>query len=71
MYTTVVSRVVPAGRPAVWAVLTEARALAGWRVPTGCAAGCTSWDRSPAARIRMTPTYDDPAALGRLARLVG
>jgi hypothetical protein len=27
----------------------------------------------PAAggRIRMTPTYDDPAALGRLARLVG
>jgi len=67
MYSTAVSRVVPAGRDAVWRALTEPAALARWRVPDGMRGEVHELDPVAGGRVRMTLTYDDPAALGKTA----
>jgi uncharacterized protein YndB with AHSA1/START domain len=65
MYSTVVSRVVPADRDAVWRALTDPAALARWRVPDGMRAQVHELDPVPGGTIRMTLTHEDPTALGK------
>jgi uncharacterized protein YndB with AHSA1/START domain len=65
VYTTVVSRVVPADRAAVYAALLDPAAVARWRVPDGMRGEVHELDARVGGAVRMSLTYDDPGAAGK------
>ena len=65
MYSTTVSRVVSADRATVYAALLDPAAVARWRVPDGMTGEVHELDARVGGRIRMSLTYDDPAAAGK------
>ncbi|HEU5036903.1 MAG TPA: SRPBCC domain-containing protein [Nocardioides sp.] len=67
MYSTVVSRVVPAERSVVYWALLDPAAVAQWRVPDGMRGEVHELDARVGGRIRISLTYDDPSAAGKSA----
>ena len=65
MYSTTVRRIVPADRATVYAALLDPAAVAGWRVPDGMTGEVHELHPYVGGRIRMSLTYDDPAAAGK------
>lgn len=65
MYSTTVRIVVPADRATVYAALLEPDAVARWRVPDGMTGEVHELDARVGGRVRMSLTYDDPAAAGK------
>ena len=65
MYSTTVSRVVAADRATVYAALLDPAAVARWRVPDGMTGEVHELDARVGGRVRMSLTYDDPAAAGK------
>ena len=65
MYSTVVRVVVPADRATVYRALLDPAAVARWRVPDGMRAEVHELDARVGGRVRMSLTYDDPAAAGK------
>jgi uncharacterized protein YndB with AHSA1/START domain len=65
MYSSTVSRVVPAPREVVYRALLDPAALATWRVPDGMRGEVHELDPRAGGRIRMSLTYDDPASAGK------
>lgn len=51
----------------MYAALLDPAAVARWRVPAGMSAEVHELDARVGGRIRMTLTYDDPAAVGKTA----
>ena len=65
MYSSTVTRVVPAPRDVVYRALLDPDALAAWRVPDGMRGEVHELDARTGGRIRMSLTYDDPAGAGK------
>ncbi|MGW1910092.1 SRPBCC domain-containing protein [Streptomyces sp. NPDC002076] len=65
MYTTRVSRRVQAPPHAVYRVLTDAGAIAAWRVPAGMTARVHTFDAREGGTFRVSLSYDDPSATGK------
>jgi uncharacterized protein YndB with AHSA1/START domain len=65
VYATTARRTVAADRPTVYAALLDPAAVARWRVPDGMSAVVHELDARVGGRIRMSLTYDDPAAAGK------
>ena len=67
MYSTTARTVVAADCMAVYAALLDPAAVAQWRVPDGMRGEVHELEARPDGRIRMSLTYDDPAAAGKSA----
>src|SRR3954453_17208638 len=65
MYTTTVRIVVPVDRATVYGALLDPDAVARWRVPDGGGGEVHELDARVGGRVRMSLTYDDPAAAGK------
>lgn len=65
MYATTVSALVAADRATVYRALLDPAALARWRVPEGMRGEVHELDARVGGEIRMSLTYDDPAAAGK------
>ena len=65
MYSTTVTRTVPADRSTVYAALLDPVAVARWRVPDGMTGEVHELQPHVGGRIRMSLTYDDPATAGK------
>jgi uncharacterized protein YndB with AHSA1/START domain len=65
VYSTTVRRTVAADRATVYAALLDPGAVARWRVPAGMTGEVHELDARVGGRIRMSLTYDDPAAAGK------
>lgn len=65
MYTTTVSRTVPADRATVYRALLDPAAVVRWRVPEGMRGELHELEARVGGAIRMSLTYDDPAAAGK------
>ena len=65
MYSTTVRRIVATDRATVYAALLDPDAVARWRVPDGMTGEVHELDARVGGRIRMSLTYDDPAAAGK------
>ncbi len=65
MYSTTASVVVAADRATVFRALLDPAAVAAWRVPDGMRGDVHELDPRVGGRIRMSLTYDDPAAAGK------
>jgi uncharacterized protein YndB with AHSA1/START domain len=67
MYSTRVSRHVRASRPAVYRALTDADAIARWRVPAGMSSQVHRFDAHEGGTFRVSLTYDAPTGSGKSA----
>ncbi|MFI1331224.1 SRPBCC domain-containing protein [Streptomyces sp. NPDC020845] len=73
MYSTRVSQHVNASRSAVYRALTDADALAKWRVPTGMSSHVHTFDAREGGAFRISLTYDhdhdhdEPVSTGKSA----
>lgn len=65
MSTTTVRHVVPADRARVYRALLDPAAVARWRVSDGMRGEMHELDARVGGTIRMSLTYDDPAAAGK------
>lgn len=65
MYATRVSRHVQAPPHAVYRALTDAGAVAAWRVPAGMTARVHTFDVREGGTFRVSLTYDDASATGK------
>lgn len=65
MYSTTESIVVRADRSTVFGALLAPGAVAAWRVPDGMHGEVHELEPWAGGRIRMSLTYDDPAAAGK------
>ncbi|MEV6112836.1 SRPBCC domain-containing protein [Streptomyces sp. NPDC052109] len=65
MYATRVSRRVAAPPRAVYRALTDADAIAAWRVPAGMTARVHAFDAREGGTFRVSLTYDDASATGK------
>jgi uncharacterized protein YndB with AHSA1/START domain len=65
MYSTTASIVVGADRETVYRALLDPAAVAAWRVPDGMRGTVHELDPRVGGRIRVSLTYDDPAAAGK------
>ncbi|MBZ5740100.1 SRPBCC domain-containing protein [Nocardioides mangrovi] len=65
MYSTTARRTVAADRAVVYGALLDPAAVARWRVPDGMTGEVHELDARVGGRIRMSLTYDDPAAAGK------
>ncbi|MEU9479822.1 SRPBCC domain-containing protein [Streptomyces sp. NPDC048191] len=65
MYATRVSRRVQAPPHAVYRALTDAAAIAAWRVPAGMTARVHTFDAREGGTFRVSLTYDDASAAGK------
>ncbi|WP_330336272.1 SRPBCC domain-containing protein [Streptomyces sp. NBC_00557] len=65
MYATRVSRRIQAPPHAVYQVLTDADAIAAWRVPAGMTARVHTFDLREGGAFRVSLTYDDASATGK------
>ncbi|MFI6355042.1 SRPBCC domain-containing protein [Streptomyces sp. NPDC050743] len=65
MYATRVSRHVQAPPHAVYRALTDADAVAAWRVPAGMTARVHTFDVREGGTFRVSLTYDDASATGK------
>ncbi|MGH3491695.1 MAG: SRPBCC domain-containing protein [Sciscionella sp.] len=65
MYSTRLSGHVSAPRAAVYRALTNAEAIATWRVPTGMRGQVHEFDAREGGSFRVSLTYDSPGALGK------
>jgi uncharacterized protein YndB with AHSA1/START domain len=65
MYSTTVRVLVPADRATVYRALLDPDAVARWRVPDGMRGEVHELDARVGGRVRMSLTYDDPAAAGK------
>jgi uncharacterized protein YndB with AHSA1/START domain len=65
MYSTTASIVVGADRDTVYRALLDPDAVASWRVPDGMRGTVHELDPRVGGRIRVSLTYDDPAAAGK------
>ncbi|WP_433454829.1 SRPBCC domain-containing protein [Streptomyces sp. CA-142005] len=65
MYDTRVSRHVQAPPHAVYRALTDADAVAAWRVPAGMTARVHTFDVREGGTFRVSLTYDDASATGK------
>lgn len=65
MYATRVSRHVQAAPHAVYRALTDADAIAAWRVPAGMTARVHTFDVREGGTFRVSLTYDDASATGK------
>ncbi|CAI9409473.1 SRPBCC domain-containing protein [Nocardioides sp. T2.26MG-1] len=65
MYSTTASIVVHADRETVFRALLDPAAVAAWRVPDGMRGTVHELDPRVGGRIRVSLTYDDPAAAGK------
>jgi uncharacterized protein YndB with AHSA1/START domain len=65
VYSTTVRRIVATDRATVYAALLDPDAVARWRVPDGMTGEVHELDARVGGRIRMSLTYDDPAAAGK------
>ncbi|MER6985159.1 SRPBCC family protein [Streptomyces carpinensis] len=65
MYATTVSRRVKAPPAAVYRVLVDPDAVAGWRVPDGMTGRVHEFDPREGGRFRVSLTYDDPGVPGK------
>jgi uncharacterized protein YndB with AHSA1/START domain len=67
MYSTEVSRHVRASRPAVYRALTDAAAIARWRVPDGMRSHVHEFDAREGGAFRVSLSYDTPDGTGKSA----
>jgi uncharacterized protein YndB with AHSA1/START domain len=67
MYTMTVSRRIKAPRSAVYRALLDPAAIAAWRVPAGMTSRIHEFDAREGGRLRISLTYDAPAAVGKTA----
>ncbi|MCC5474850.1 SRPBCC domain-containing protein [Streptomyces barringtoniae] len=65
MYATRVSRRVQAPPHAVYRALTDADAIAAWRVPAGMTAQVHTFEAREGGTFRVSLTYDDASATGK------
>ncbi|MDQ0380363.1 SRPBCC family protein [Amycolatopsis thermophila] len=65
MTSTRVSGFVRAPRPAVYRALTDARAIAAWRVPDDMTGRVHEFEAREGGRYRMSLIYDDPGRAGK------
>ncbi|MFD7444742.1 SRPBCC domain-containing protein [Streptomyces sp. NPDC059909] len=67
MYAMRISRHIRAPRSAVYRALTEADAIATWRVPSGMSSHVHEFDAREGGAFRVSLTYDAPDARGKSA----
>jgi uncharacterized protein YndB with AHSA1/START domain len=67
MYTMKVSRRINAPRSVVYQALLDPTAIANWRVPDGMTSQIHEFDAREGGRLRISLTYDTPAAIGKTA----
>lgn len=65
MASTRVSVHLNAPRQSVYAALTDARAIAAWRVPTGMSSHVHAFDAREGGAFRISLTYDTPTGTGK------
>ncbi|MER6573353.1 SRPBCC domain-containing protein [Streptomyces sp. NPDC001093] len=65
MYATRASRRVQAPPHAVYRALTDADAIAAWRVPDGMTARVHTFEAREGGHFRVSLTYDDASATGK------
>ena len=65
MSSTRVSRHINAPRAAVYRALTDARAVATWKVPTGMTSQVHEFDAREGGSLRISLTYDVPTGAGK------
>ena len=65
MNSTRISLHINAPRPRVYAALTDADAIAQWKVPDGMTADVHSFEPVEGGAIRVTLTYQDPSHEGK------
>jgi uncharacterized protein YndB with AHSA1/START domain len=65
VYSTTATVLVHADRAAVYRALLDPDAVARWRVPDGMRGEVHELDARVGGRVRMSLTYDDPAAAGK------
>jgi uncharacterized protein YndB with AHSA1/START domain len=65
VHTTSVRRTVPADRATVYAALLDPAAVGRWRVPDGMTGEVHELDPRVGGTVRISLTYDDPAAAGK------
>ncbi|MGW7522312.1 SRPBCC domain-containing protein [Streptomyces sp. NPDC054783] len=65
MYATRVSRRVQAPPHAVYRALTDADAIAAWRVPAGMTARVHTFEARVGGTFRVSLTYDDASGTGK------
>ncbi len=65
MASTRVSVHLNAPRQTVYAALTDARAIASWRVPTGMSSHIHAFDARKGGAFRISLTYDTPTGTGK------
>jgi uncharacterized protein YndB with AHSA1/START domain len=65
MYSTRVSQLVRAPRPAVYSALLHAGAIAKWRVPDNMRSEVHEFDPREGGYFRVSLTYDSPGEVGK------
>lgn len=65
MYATTVARRVQASPAAVYRMLVDPDAVAGWRVPDGMTGRVHLFDPREGGRFRVSLLYDDPGRVGK------
>jgi uncharacterized protein YndB with AHSA1/START domain len=65
VYSTTAAVLVRADRATVYRALLDPEAVAQWRVPDGMRGEVHELDARVGGRVRMSLTYDDPAAAGK------
>lgn len=65
MSSTRVSLHIEAPRPRVYAALTEADAIAQWKVPDGMTLVVHAFEAREGGRYRISLTYEEPGAAGK------
>lgn len=68
VYTTRVSRHINASRPAIYAALLNADAIAQWRVPAGMTGQVHEFDARQGGAFRVSLIYDAPDQSGKSGR---
>ena len=63
--TTTVSRVVRAGRDAVYGALVDPALVARWRFPDGMSCEIHAWDAREGGTARVSLTYEDDRGTGK------
>ncbi|MDQ0371202.1 SRPBCC domain-containing protein [Catenuloplanes indicus] len=67
MYSTRISRLVGAAPAVVYRALTEADAIAAWRVPEGMRGQVHEFEAREGGRFRVSLTYEVPGETGKSA----
>jgi uncharacterized protein YndB with AHSA1/START domain len=65
MYSTQVSQLIKAPRPAVYRALLDPAAVAKWRVPTGMSGHVHEFDAREGGTLRVSLTYEVPDNTGK------